>query len=278
MADDTRDQAETTNLLFAIYYNYFYRFYKNNLLIYNYENVEKLIPDLSSSQYENLRQMIQIDIITNSIQYCNDLGAVAICVKNRNLREFGYILAKIADKSIQEFYETIADEKYKNIKKYMGYHDIDIETYINIKYLRSCDRFKEDLTRLSKFYLFNYRLYLSHKHGLRIIPMGIQNGKNLFFYANDNHTLGCYAKPEFKDVLDSIEVCDIIKNIFDKLYIPLIRKTFLEFLDFNGYSELPFKKSIDTERKLIPNPEIRFSVSNTHPWWKPKEESQEPFY
>ena len=160
----------------------------------------------------------------------------------------------------------------------MGYHDIDTENYKNPRYLRSCDRYTNDITRLSRFYLFNYDLYLSHKHGLRIVPMGSKDGRNIFFYANDNSTLGCHFRPEYRDVITSIEVCDIIKNIFDRLYMPLIRKTMLEFIDLDEDVEFPITKSIKTEDNIIPNPAIRFNVSYMHPWWNLKNESKEPFY
>jgi len=278
MVDEKKDQAETTNLMFAINYNHYYRYYKHVLLMNNFDNIEKLVSDLSNGQYENLRQMIEIEILVNAIQYCNDLGAIAICVKKRRIKELGYMLSSIKDESITDFYKSIMNEKYKNVKKYMGYHDIDTENYKNLKYLRSCDRYIDDVSRLSKFYLFNYDLYLSHKHGLRIAPMGSKDGRSMFFYANDSGALGCYFIPEFKGVINSIEVCDIIKNIFEKLYIPLIRKTMLEFLDLDADSELPLEKSIETEGNLIPNPTIRFNVSYTNPWWNQKNISDEHFY
>jgi hypothetical protein len=73
----------------------------------------------------------------------------------------------------------------------------------------------------------------------------------------------------------------MIKGIFDKLYIPLIRKFAFEFFDVKKDSldiEDHITRNIKTENSLVPNPTYNLSMSFTHPWWNHKESSLEPFY
>ena len=47
---------------------------KEALLWNEYINLESTIQGLTYEQYENIRQMIEVEEIVNAIQYCIDLG------------------------------------------------------------------------------------------------------------------------------------------------------------------------------------------------------------
>jgi hypothetical protein len=163
-------------------YNYFlnYRAFKEKLLWNEYINLENIIQDLTYAQYESIRQMIEVEEIVNAIQYCLDLGAIAICVDKRKIGDLGYMLSSLDEKTITDFYANIGTQKTNQIKRYMGYHDIITDKNKNYKYIRSCKKFQGIISELSKFYKLYYDLYLSYKHGLRIAPFGCKDGKYIY--------------------------------------------------------------------------------------------------
>jgi hypothetical protein len=277
MIKELKDQVELSQLFFASIYNSNYRYYKSNLLLNEYEKLESIIPDLTANQYENLRQMVEIELIVNAVQYCNDLGAIAICVKKRKINELGYMLASLSDQSNVDFYKSIDDLKLKDLKKYMGYHDIDTNKGKNEKYIRSCERYQSAVSEISKFYIANYELYISYKHGLRIAPIADNKGNNMFIISTKNYTLRKHMRPIFYGPNQSIQVNDIIKNIFNKLYDPLFRKTLHELLESEEGSDNNRKGSVKADINLI-KPMHKFSFSFAHPWQNSKDFSLEPFY
>ena len=90
-------KEEITNLMFASGYISEYRYYKQLLLENQHDTVQDIISDLSSEQHENLRQMIEIEMIINAIQYCSELGAFAISIKNKRIFEIENHLKNIWD-------------------------------------------------------------------------------------------------------------------------------------------------------------------------------------
>lgn len=69
--------------------------------------------------------MIDIEMIINAVQYYNELGAIAICTKNRKLAKLGYWLAELRDESIHDFYKNAKSRSTKDMREYMGYHEIE---------------------------------------------------------------------------------------------------------------------------------------------------------
>jgi hypothetical protein len=280
-----KDQAESTQLLFA--FNYFsnYRHFKEELLWNEYTNLENIIRDLTYEQYESIRQMIEVEEIVNAIQYCLDLGAIAIIVDNRGLNKLGYKLASLNEQDITDFFTNIGRQKINRIKRYMGYHDVITDKDKNKNYIRSCVKFQTVISDLAQFYKLYYDLYLSYKHGLRIVPFGSKDGKYIYGITDDRYnkdgSLTVYEIPVFLGLNRSITVCDAIKDIFDRLYIPLIRKNTCDFFDLKkDESDLEghIIRQIKTEGNLVPNPTYHLSMSYTHPWWNFKESSLDPFY
>jgi len=231
-----KNQDDTTQLLFAISYFSDYRYLKESVLWNEYINLENILPHLTYLQYESIRQMIEVEEIVNAIQYCIDLGGIAICVDKRDINRLGYKLANMAEGSVTQFYDEIGRQKMDQIKRYMGYHDIITDKNKNYKYMRSCKRYQYIVGIIAKFYADYYDLYLSYKHGLRIAPMGCNNGRYRYFTTmkiRDNYALREYCIPVLEGVIRSVFVCDSIKTIFDKLYLPIIRRYFLEFISIN---------------------------------------------
>jgi hypothetical protein len=91
-------REEITNLVFASGYISEYRYYKQLLLENQQDNIQNIIPDLRSEQHENLRQMIEIEMIINAIQYCSDLGAFAISIKNKKIFEIIKMLSSLPER------------------------------------------------------------------------------------------------------------------------------------------------------------------------------------
>lgn len=279
-----KDQAETTQLLLTINYFSNYRYFRESLLWNEYINLENIIQGLTYEQYENIRQMIEVEEIVNAIQYCLDLGGIAICVDNRGINELGYKLANLTEKSITDFYSNIGKQKIGQIKRYMGYHDIMTDKNRNYKYIRSCRKYRAVISELAQFYDLYYDLYLAYKHGLRIAPFGCNNGKYIYGVTekyNEDCSFHTYEIPVLLGINRSVAVCDSIKDIFDKLYIPLIRKFACEFINIKKEAldlEDHIIRNIKTENNLIPHPTYHLSMSCRHPWWNLKESSLEPFY
>jgi len=280
-----KDQDEASQLLLAINYFSNYRSFKESLLWNEYINLENIIHGLTYGQYESIRQMIEVEEIVNAIQYCLELGAIAICVDNRDINKLGYKLASLKEKSITEFYANIGQQKIDKIKRYMAYHDINTDKNRNPKYIRSCEKYRAIISEIAIFYDLYYDLYLSYKHGLRIAPFGCKNGKYIYGITderyNKNYSFCTYEIPVLLGINRSLLVCDSIKDIFNRLYIPLIRKFACDFFDIGKdalYMEDKIVRKIKTKNTLILHPTYHQSMSYTHPWWNYKESSLEPFY
>jgi methionine aminopeptidase len=154
-----KDQAETTQLLWAVNYFSNYRYIKESLLWNEYINLENIIHGLTYEQYENIRQMIEVEEIVNAIQYCLELGAVAICVGNRKIAKLGYELANLSERGITDFYGEIKNKNIHQIKRYMGYHDIETDKNRNYKYVISCEKYQSIVGELSEFYFLSLTPY-----------------------------------------------------------------------------------------------------------------------
>lgn len=193
-------------------------------------------------------------------------------------------MANLSEQSVTDFYDNIEKQKINQIKKYMGYHDIITGKNKNNKYIRSCKKYQAIISDLAQFYNLYYDLYLSYKHGLRIAPLGSKNGKYIVGITNkglDNYTYETYEIGILQGINRSVIVCDTIKDIFDKLYIPFIRKYVCEFVDIKKEAldlEAHITRKIKAEGNLIPHPTYHSSTSYIHPWWNFKNSSLEPFY
>ena len=271
-----KKREEITNLVFASSYISEYRYYKQLLLENQHDTVQDIISDLSSEQHENLRQMIEIEMIINAIQYCSDLGAFAISIKNKKIFEIIKMLSSLSETSIKEFYDTIGHADRELLKKYMGYHEINIEQSDKEKYIRSCKRYQTDILKISTFYNKFYQLYPSYKHGLRLIPIINADGQKLIFEACKDNTLTIHKTPEMW-CSSSIEITEIINNIFKKLYVPLIRKKVGEYLEIS-FGQTRAQGSVHSTDPPDPKRTIPVKLSFICPWWYGQENEPIPFY
>jgi hypothetical protein len=265
------------NLMFATSYISKYRYFKQKLLENEHDTLQEVTPNLRMEQYENLRQMIEIEMIINAVQYCSELGAFAITVKNKKIYNIIQMLSSLAETDIKIFYDKIKNRSKKDIWKYMGYYEIKItckEDYE--KYYRSCDRYKSDIVRLSTFYNNYYQLYVSYKHGLRIIPSKNEKGEKLIFEACKDNTMTIHVVPEMW-YLEAIEITEIINNIHGKLYIPLVRQKFAEFCHIS-LKDKSIKQSIKSTDPPDPTRPFSFKTSINFPWWVHDGKEPNPFY
>ncbi len=216
-------------------------------------------------------------MMINAIQYCSELGAFAISVKNKKINNIIQMLASLSEIDIKIFYDKIKNADSKILKKYMGYHQIKITCKEeNEKYERSCCRYKENVVKLSKFYNQHYQLYLSYKHGLRIIPAKNENGKKLIFEACKDNTTTIHVVPEMW-YLEAIEVTEVINNIYEKLYIPLIRQKFAEFCHIS-LKDKSIRQSIKSTDPPDPTRPVSFKTSINFPWWVHDGKEPNTFY
>lgn len=274
MTDDIKGK-DITNLMFMLGYISEYRFQKQLLLENQHENVQDIISDLKPEQYENLRQMIEIEMIINSVQYSEELGAFAIIIKNKRIFEIIKMLSSLSEKSIKDFYDQIEHADFELLRKYMGYHEISIAGEDIAMYDRSCKRYQNDILNISKFYDNHYQLYLSYKHGLRLIPAINDDGQKLIFEACKDNTLTVHKIPEMW-WLNSIEITEIINNIFKKLYVPLIRKNIGEYLEVSFTGDM--HTSVEATDSPDPAKTLHFQTSIIFPWWIHNGKEPKPFY
>lgn len=273
-------REELGNMLFAQGYSTKYRYFKQKLLENEYDTVQEVLHSLKDEQYDNLRQMIEIEMKINAVQYCSELATIAICVKNKKTDKIIQVLSSMSETAIHEFYDNFITMNNGDISKYMGYHEIKIKSQDEFKkYDRSCDRFKNDIIKISKFFKTHFQLYLAYKHGLRIIPAKNDKGQKLIIEACDDNTMTLYEVPEMW-YLDTIEITEIINNIYEKLYIPIFRKK-LEVMANISLKDKSLQCSIQsTDPPGPPDPKrpLVFSTSMKLPWWVHDGKEPNPFY
>lgn len=221
--------------------------------------------------------MIEIEMIINAIQYCSELAVFAISTKNKNINGMMKNLSSLSEFDIKKFYNDIENQNKKVIKKYMGYHETIISSKMEYeKYERSCDRFIKDIKKLSIFYNTYYQIYLSYKHGLRIIPIKNDNGEKLILEACKDNSMTIHKIPHMW-YLEAIEVTEIINNIYEKLYIPLIRKKFSEFCGIS-FQDKKISKTINSTEPPDTTRNISLHTSFTFPWVIHDGKEPNPFY
>ncbi len=265
-----------TNVMFANGYVAKYRYFKQKMLENNYDAIEVVINNLRPEQYDNLRQMIVVEMKVNAVQYCSELATIAICVKNKKTDKFIQILSTMAEKSIEDFYINVPNLSNSDIAKYMGYHEIEITEADIEKYDRSCLRFKNDITKISNFFRVHYPLYLPYKHGLRLIPGKTNEGANLIFEACKDNTLTIHKYPDMWE-LDTIEITEIIHNMHEKLYTPFFRKK-IEYLFNISLKNGNITSSIQSTEPPDYTRPFSLSASYPLPWFVHDGKEPNPFY
>lgn len=271
---------EMCSLIFANAYNSDYRYFKQFILENEYENIKNLINNLQVHQYENLKQMIEIEIIVNTIQYCCELAAFAISVKDNSLNTqfLSHLATFNEDKIKSKFFTPIRTGNYELVSKFMGYYEIKIEENERDKYLLSYEKYKTDINKISEFYNKWYPLYTSYKHGLRLIN-GIDENthKRMIIEACKDNSWNVILLPEtwWKE---SSDINKIIHEIFTKLYVPLVKIKFDKYMDFSLESPYTYGyvEPIDTDS---PNRvEISGRLTFDNSVWINEAKDQNPFY
>jgi hypothetical protein len=266
-------------LIFANVYNSNYRHYKQLILLNEYENIQKIINDVTEDQYDNLRQMIEIEIIVNTVQYCCDLATFGIAIKNSLLNtQLLSHLAKFDETQIKDkFFKPIISGNYNSISKFMGYHEIDIDENDKEKYSLSCDRYKNDIKKISEFFNRWYYIYTAYKHGLRLIPTyETKTHSKMIIEALKDNSYKCTLlhKTWWRE---AIEINKLIHEIFDKLYTPLVKKKQFDRIrssDLSATSGRVVTKDKNDLNESISSIEIEFMA----PWWKNEIKEPDPFY
>lgn len=271
------DEHILGNVSFAIGYLSDYRYHKQLLLELEYDTVEEAIPNLKLEQYENLKQMLEVEMIINAVQYCSELAAFAICIKNKKRNNLIQFLSSLAEADIKIFYDNIGNADFNKLKEFMGYKEIKFNEDEISKYTESCIRFKRDVERLSSFYNKHYSLFTAYKHGLRLIPYfdEIQQKKIILEACKDNCLAVCKIPQNWRS--EAIDVIHTINNIYQKLYIPFIRLKFFEYAGISPEELPPSTFTINTDVKNLEG-SIHYKLSFKLPWFNHDGKTPEPFY
>jgi hypothetical protein len=265
------------NLHFSLNYLSNYRYYKQIMLENEYNSVEDTIPDLTTEQYENLRMMIEIEMMVNVVQYCSEIAAFAICTKNKKRHKIIQFLSSIAEEDLKNFYSTIGNANLRTIKAYMGYNEISIDKSEEKKYWESCAKFKSTMIDIGKYYNHWYKPYTAYKHGLRLIPfINNADGKKGIMEACKDNTMDIHMIPETWS-LQATDMTIAIYNIYNKLYVPLVRYKFFEseniLMDESPKRIVKTSDEVREGEGLIP---LKLQVSM--PWFSGKDKVNKPFY
>ncbi len=257
-----KTREEATELFFLRCYDPEYRYFKHKMLMNEYNNIDKIIVNLKENLYEHLRSMIELEMIVNAIQYCNELGATAICVKKNRLHELGHMLAKMRDQDIQQFYKNIDSTNLEDIGRYMGYDKLKLT---DNEYIESCKRYKETISSLSKIYSNFYFIYISYKLGLRIIPLKDSYGNPLFAAVSSDihpHELKCLGCSDPATIqVQTSAIVNIIHHIYKKLYSPMIQMKYLELTNWGQSKRIESSYPGKAETNLI------ITASKDLPYW-----------
>ncbi len=222
--------------------------------------------------------MIEVEMIINAVQYCCDLGAFAISVKNSELatKFLAHLSTLNEDHLNRKFFKPIVNGDYNSLSKYMGYHEMKIEEKDQYKYSLSCDRYKADIIKLSEFFNRWYYLYTAYKHGLRLIPV-IENKTHqkmiLEAYKDNTWQIRKLQETWWKEAIDTTI---IVHEMFRKLYVPLVRKKLGERLGFSFDSNSIYAKG-ETKDSYDPN-KITRRLNFNYPWWAHEPGEPHPFY
>jgi hypothetical protein len=129
---------------------------------------------LPKEEKESFKEAIKLEIVVTTVHFAEILGSYLLAFsKGRKALQRALFSYKVGD--VNNFYDTIALRKNPYIAKLFSYpqqHQIQ-SPEMRQKFKESCERIKNDLVEIGKFYKDNHDLYNSYKHGLRMSCLSV---------------------------------------------------------------------------------------------------------
>ena len=109
--------------------------------------------------------MLQVELVVNAVMYCQDLAAIVLALNKPPAEILKTVssLHETGSGSIKDFYEKIPQRDFDYFWRMIKYDKLEI-TNEKDKYERSCERFRKDMLKVSKFFLHWYELFTAYKH------------------------------------------------------------------------------------------------------------------
>jgi len=270
---------ELTNLIFALGYSHHYRYYRSKILENDIDGIDKVLSSLKEQQVESIVSVLRVELVTNSVMYCEDLAIILLAL-NKPTTEIIKTIASLHETgagSVKEFYEKFPQRNFEYFWRMIKYDRFCEEKEVD-KYQRSCKRFANDMLGVSKFFLHWYELFSAYKHGLNIVPLvDAGTGKDVLMIGKYDGTFDTLVlRPSW--YIGYIEIVEIVHNIFNKVIDPIIWKMLEDIAGVNLKDEKTIRKmltSIEPEDKTRP---FGLTMKVTFPWKIRETKEYRPFY
>jgi len=273
------DRDRMTNLSFVLGYFHRYRYLRSRILESDIDRIHEVFHDLKEEQIESIVAMLQVELVVNAVMYCQDLAAIFLAF-NKPIKEILKTVSSLHDTgsgSIKEFYEMIPQRDSEYFWKLIKYDKLKIEKEVE-RHERSCERFRNDMLRLSKFFLRWYELFSAFKHGLNIVALrDAKTAKDVVQIGNQDGSFDMLIlHPSW--YLEYIEIVDIVLRMFDRVIEPVV------WMMLEDVAEVDLKEKRDIQKKLVsrePEDEkrpYRATIEVSFPWKIREEREYRPFY
>jgi hypothetical protein len=271
----TRD--EMTNLNFALAYPHQFRYYRSHLLEDNIDRIKETLPTLTDKQRENIVAMLNVDLVVNTVMYCEDLAIMLLALDKpvtKMIKTFAS-LHETGAGSVKEFYEKIPKRDFDyfwHIIKYDKFYEEDS------KYQRSCRRFVNDIIKVSKFFLVWYPLFSAFKHGLNVLAcVNNKSGKDVIMIGERDGTFITTVLASSWSI-SYIEIIEIIHRIFDKIVDPITWVILEEVSGVNLEEKVDIKKKMESKEPMDKSRPVKLSLQIEFPWKIREAKKYAPFY
>ena len=282
MASDKVRWEELTSLQLTLGYFHRYRYLRSKMLEHDLDTVEEIFSDLRDEQQESIKCMLQVDLVVNAVLYSQDLAAILLCL-DKPLSKFTTMISSLHETgsgSIKEFYEKLFERQFDFFWKIMKYDELKLhDKPEQEKYERSCNRFRKDMLKVSKFFLQWYNLFSAYKHGLNVVPVReTKTARDVLMLGNPDGTFDMFiVSPSW--YLGYIEVVEIVHNVFNRLIEPIMWKLLANVakVDLKGEETITKLLTSDLSEEEKKRRK-KFTFNIVYPWRIREAQEPKPFY
>lgn len=272
------NRDKMTNLGFALGYCHPYRYLRSKMLEYDIDRIRKIFPILREEQIENIVSMLQVELVVNSVMYCQDLAAIILALEKpaTELLRTVSSLHETGAGSIKEFYESLSEQDFEYFWRILRYDKLDI-TNEKEKYERSCERFRNDMLRLSKFFLRWYELLSCYKHGLNILALiDAKTGKDILMMGEQDGSFEILVLPP-SWYIGYIEIVEIVYRMFERVIEPIFWMMLEETADVDLKENRDIRKTLVSTEPDQTRP-YKLTIEASFPWKIREAKEYKPFY
>lgn len=273
------DRDKLTNLSFALGYFHHYRHLRSRILEKDIDRIHEIFPDLKDKQVESTVSMLQVELVANAVMYCADLAVILLALRKRQAEILKTVssLHETGSGSIKEFYEKLPQQDLAYFWRMMRYDKLKIAKEEQEKYERSCKRFRDDMLKLSKFFLHWYVLFSAYKHGLNVVALiDEKTGKDVLMIGNYDGSFDMLIlSPSW--YLGYIETVEIVLRMFDRVIEPIF------WMMLENTAEVDLKEKRDIRKTLVSRePDetrpYKITIRVSFPWKIREAKEYKPFY